>query len=131
MKTGSVKMDGNPWTTLCPAPLLINPTYPTSPVTVKRKGWGCILLDTALGNGFHSANAVVKVSGGAVISDTHWLKNTEEQFYGIGFTFDKTSNNAQTTMKADSFQIRNEGVIGRTMDGDRIQPNNDDRQWSY
>jgi hypothetical protein len=39
-------MDGNAWTTLCPAPLASGAVYPASAVAEKRKGWGCILLDT-------------------------------------------------------------------------------------
>ena len=121
----------NPWTTLCPAPLAINPAYPTSPVTAKRKGWGGILFDTALNNAYPSALAVEKISGGAVISDRHWMKNTSTNLYGVGFMFDKTSNNAHTVMKTVSILIMNEGVIGRAMDGDRIAPNADDFNWSF
>jgi len=128
---GSVRMDGNPWTTLCPAPLAIAPVYPTSPVTENRKGWGCILLDTLLDNTPLATDAVIKEFGGAVISDTHWLKDTEGNFYGVGFVFDKTLDNSSTTMKAVSDKIRNKGTEGRAMDGNRVQPNKDDKQWSF
>ena len=124
-------MDGDPWTTLCPAPLAINPVYPASAVTEKRKGWGCILLDTALDNTSPANTAVTKVSGGATISGTHWLMNAEGKAHGIGYTFDKTSDNSSTTMKTLSNSIRNHGADGRTMDGDRVQPNADDKQWSF
>ena len=128
---GSVRMDGSPWTTLCPAPLEIVPTYPTSAVTEKRKGFGCILLDTALSNILPATDAVVKESGGATIPDTYWLKDSEGRFYGVGFTFDKTSDNSTTTMKAVSDKIKNQGTEGRAMDGNRVQPNTDDKQWSF
>ena len=130
---GTVKMDGNYWTTLCPAPLAIDPVYPDSFVNEKRKGFGCILFDTTLEKTDPASDAVQKESGGAIISDTYWLEDatTEKNVYGVGFTFDKTSDNAQTTMKAISTQIKNQGAEGRQMDGDRIQPNNDDREWSY
>jgi len=128
---GSVRMDGNYWTTLCPAPLEIAPVYPASAVTENRKGWGCILLDTALDNTPLATDAVVKESGGAVISDTHWLKDSEGNFYGIGFTFDKSADISPTTMKAISDKIRNKGTEGRQMDGNRVQPNADDKQWSF
>lgn len=128
---GSVKMEGDWWTTLCPAPLALAPVYPDSTVNEKRKGFGCILLDTALDNTRPATDAVVKNSGGAVIFNTHWLEDTKGSFYGVGFTFDKTTDNARTTMKAISTQIRNEGAEGRQMDGNRIHPNNDDREWSY
>jgi len=101
------------------------------PALWQRKGWGGILLDTALNNTPPASTAVVKVSGGAAISNTQWLKNTEGQFYGVGFTFDKTSDNSTTTMKAISDNIRNQGTVGRPMDGNRVQPNNDDWQWSF
>ncbi len=128
---GSVKMSGNPWTTLCPAPLAINPVHPMSPVTAQRKGWGCILLDTEVSNSSLARDAVVKNSGGASISDTHWLKNTDGSFYGVGFMFDKTLDNSLTTMKAVADKIRNSETEGHAMDGDRVQPNIDDKQWSY
>ena len=121
----------DPWTTLCPAPLASDPVYPTSPVTEKRKGLGCVLLDTTLDNTPSAATAVVKESGGAPLSGIHWLEDTNGRFYGVGFTFDKTSDNSSTTMKAVSDKIRNEGSEGRTMDGDRVQPNTDDKQWSF
>ena len=124
-------MSGNPWATLYPAPLAVNSVYPNSAVTDKRKGFGCILLDTALNNAPPATDAVIKDSGGASISDTRWLVNSEGKFYGIGFTFDKTSDTSSTTMKATSDKIKNDGTGGRTMDGNRVQPNNDDKQWSY
>ena len=124
-------MKGNLWTTLCPAPLLSNPVYPTAPVTANRKGWGCILFDTALNNAYPSQIALEKFSGGAKISDIHWMTNTEGKIYGLGFIFDKTSDNKQTIMKTVSILIRNEGVSGRDMDGDRKTPNGDNKQWFY
>ena len=129
--TDNLRMDGNPWTTLCPAPLAVGPVYPASAVTEKRKGFGCILLDTALNNTPPATGAVIKDSGGATISDTRWLKDADGNFYGIGFTFDKTSDNSSTTMKAVSDKIRNKGAGGRAMDGDGVQPNEDDKQWSF
>jgi hypothetical protein len=128
---GSVKMDGDWWTTLCPAPLEINPVYPAWPVSDKRKGFGCILFDTTLDGTSSATDALTKESGGAGIMETYWLKDTNAKFYGLGFVFDKTTDNTQTTMKAISNQIKNEGTEGRQMDGDRVQPNDDDRQWSY
>ena len=68
-----------------------------------HKGWGSILLDTALTNTPPASTAVVKVSGGAVISEMNWLKNADGYFYGVGFTFDKTSNNSTTRAKALTF----------------------------
>jgi len=111
--------------------LAFDSVYPALAVTEKRKGWGCILLDTILDNTPPAADALVKVSGGAVITDTHWLKSADGNYYGVGFTFDKTNNNSPTTMKAVSDKIRSQGTGGRQMDGNRVQPNNDDHQWSY
>jgi hypothetical protein len=130
---GSVQMDGDWWTTLCPAPLEINPVYPASDVTDKRKGFGCILLDTTLDKTLPAVEAVIKESGGAGITDVHWLEDSEGNVYGVGFTFDKTSDNSPTTMKAVADKIRNENknMEGRQMDGDRVQPNEDDFDWSY
>jgi len=129
----TVKMNGNPWTTLCPAPLAVNPAYPLAPVTAKRKGWGGILFDTAL-SPVTTAAPLARIGGNAVIEDAKWLEDPEGNFYGFGFIFDKTLDNAPTTMKAFSNQIRNEsgeGKEGRQMDGNRVQPNNDDFDWSF
>ena len=132
---GSVKMDGDWWTTLCPAPLEIAPVYPASPVNENRKGWGCVLLDTALDDTPPAKDAMVKTLGGVIISDEHWLKDTEGNFYGIGFTFDKSLDNSTATMEALSDKIRSKikDIFSgpRQMDGDRVQPNTDDKQWSY
>jgi hypothetical protein len=128
---GTVRMDGDYWTTLCPAPIEITPTYPVSSVTEKRKGFGCVLLDTTLNNTPLATEALIKESGGAFITETYLLKDTEDNFYGVGFTFDKTLDNSPTTMKAVSDKIRNQGTEGRQMDGDRVQPNTDDKQWSF
>jgi len=78
-----------------------------------------------------TTDALIKDSGGATITDTRWLKDTDGIFYGLGFTFDKTSDNSPTTMKAISDKIRNKGTEGRAMDGNRVQPNKDDKQWSF
>ena len=131
--TSNLQMDGNWWTTLCPAPLVFDPVYPSLPVTEKRKGWGCVLLDTVLNKTTQppAAEAVEKESGGATVSGQHWLEDSNGKFYGVGFKFDKTSDNSPTTVKAVSDKIRNEGTEGRTMDGDRVQPNTDDKQWSF
>jgi hypothetical protein len=42
---GSVRMDGNNWTTLCPSPLADKAVFPDVAVG-NRKGWGCIVFDT-------------------------------------------------------------------------------------
>ena len=128
---GSVRMDGDPWTTLCPSPLVSSPVYPVSAITENRKGWGCVLLDTALDNTPPATDAVIKESGGATIFDTHWLKDSDGRFYGVGFTFDKTLDNSTTAMKAVSDKIKNQGPEGRAMDGNRVQPNADDKQWLF
>ena len=76
---------------------------------------------------------MVKESGGASISDTHWLQDPEGNFYGVEFIFDKTADNSPTTKKAVSDKIKNEnkGTEGRKMNANRTQPHIDDKEWSY
>jgi hypothetical protein len=78
-----------------------------------------ILLDTDVSGAAPPAEALVKESGGAVVSGQRWLLNPFSQLHGIGFLFDKTSDSAATTVKAVSDKIRNDGSGQRQMDGNR------------
>jgi len=50
---------------------------------------------------------------------------------GLGFDFNKTGG-AATTMRAVADKCRNEGgAEGRQMDGDRVTPGGDNREWSF
>jgi len=125
---GSVKMDGNGWTTLCPAPLVDNAVFPDATVG-NRKGWGCIIFDTYMSTSYSASDALIKLSG-CQTADHRWFGNASGT-YGVGFNFDKTGG-AATTMRAVADKCRNEGVGGgRELDGDRINPNKDNRDWQF
>ena len=126
-------MDGNPWTTLCPAPLAVNPAYPASPVTERRWGFGCVLFDTAVNyTPAIITSSVTNVSENAyILGMPRWLKNEDGKAYGVGYTYVKVFDTSPITMKAVADKIRNEGTEGRAMDGDRVAPNEDDRLWTF
>jgi hypothetical protein len=126
--TGNLTMSGNPWTTLCPAPLADNSLFPETAVSETRKGWGCILFDTYM-NTTNSANDALTVVSGCPITNRRWFGNADG-YYGVGFDFDKTGG-SNTTLRAVADRCRNKGIQGRAMDGDRVQPNNDDKEWSF
>ncbi len=127
--TLNVQMDGNDWTTLCPAPMHNDPVWPASNPG-DRYGWGCVVFDTYMNDNYSAASALVRVTGGPTYAHT-WAGNT----YGksiLGFDFDKTGGGA-TTMKAEADNCRNKDGAGkgRKLDQNRVAPNGDDRTWSY
>ena len=126
--TSNVKMDGNDWTTLCPAPFADNAAFPNT-TTGNRKGWGCIILDTYMCSTNAASDALMKVTG-CPTSNHRWFGNSDG-IYGLGFDYDKTGG-AATTMRAVADKCRSEGLGGgRELDGDRVEPSKDDRDWSY
>jgi len=74
-------------------------------------------------------NALELVTGGPIY-DRNWRGNTTGK-YIIGFAYDKTSGTA-TTMKAEADNCKNKDPDGgRKLDGNRVQPSADDKEWSY
>jgi len=132
--TSNFLMDGNDWTTLCPAPMRDDPVWPDANPG-NRYGWGCIIFDTYMDDTIGANTALTCESGGPT-HDHRWGAPTKKDGTGtaygkylLGFDFDKTSG-AATTMKAEADNCKNPDG-GRKMDGDRTQPNGDDRSWSY
>lgn len=126
--THNVKMDGNDWTTLCPATLADNAVFPDA-TAGNRKGWGCIIFDTFMST-TNAASDVLTKQSGCPTSDHRWFGNTDAT-YGLGFGFDKTDG-ATTTMRANADKCLNDGIGGgRELDGNRVKPNNDSRDWSF
>ena len=124
----NAKMDGNDWTTLCPAPLAHNAVFPDV-AAGNRKGWGCIIFDTYM-CGTNAATAALLKTAGCPTYGHRWFGNDDGD-YGLGFCFDKTGGSA-TTMRAVADKCRNEGSSGgRELDGNRVKPNKDDRNWSF
>jgi len=126
--TNNVKMDGNDWTTLCPAPLADNAVFPD--ITAEnRKGWGCIIFDTYMSQSYSANDALLKQNG-CPTSNHRWFGNADGK-YGLSFDFDKTGG-AATTMRGVADKCLNDGNGGgRKLDGDRVKPNEDNRDWSF
>ncbi len=122
-----LRMFGNDWTTLCPAPLAVFPA--SSPGS--RKGWGCIIFDTYMDDSYAAAQAVTKLSGSCGVSNFRWVDNGSGK-YCLGFNFDNTGGGG-ATMRAHADKCKNDcdGDLGRKLDGNRIQENEDDRDWTF
>ena len=75
-------------------------------------------------------SAVIKVSGSPTYN--HRWFGTSHGKSGIGFSYDKTAG-AATTMRAVAKDCANEDSAnsGRALDGNRVKPNGDNREWSY
>ena len=74
---------------------------------------------------------MAEASGSEAFTSAYWLRDADWRIYGVGFKFDKTLDNSPLTVKAAADKIRSEGAGGRQMDGDRVTPNGDDKQWSF
>jgi hypothetical protein len=75
------------------------------------------------------ANDALLKTAGYPTSDHRWFGNADG-YYGLGFDFDKAGG-AATTMRAVADKCRNDGQGGgRQLDGNRVKPNNDNRNWS-
>jgi hypothetical protein len=131
----NVKMDGNYWTTLCPAPMKNN-DYPVWPNIDpgNRYGWGCIIFDTYMNDSISSTDALTKNSGGSTY-DHKWRGNATGK-YILGFDYDKTDG-TETTMQAVGIKCKNKDPDGgRALDADRTKPNAtstapENKDWTY
>ena len=129
--TTGFKITGTGWTTLCPATVSV---FPQDGDTVgNRKGWGCIIFDTYMDDGpnYKPDKAVTKTSGNCAITSQRWFGNEIGKF-GIGFNFDNVNRNG-ATMRVIAQLCRNKVLAGlnRALDGNGIQPNGDDKQWTF
>ena len=123
--SANAKMDGNDWTTLCPAPFADNAVFPDA-TAGNRKGWGCVIFDTYMSTTNSASDALTKQSGCPTF-DHRWFGN-DDGYYGLGFDFDK-SDGASTTMRTIANKCWNEGQdCGRELDGNRVKPNGDNPQ---
>ena len=128
----NVRMRGNEWTTLCPAPMANNSTYPAS--ASGKKGYGCVIFDTYMNDEIPAKEALKKVSGGPT-SNHRWDGSAEEKFI-LGFDYDNTGY-IPTTMRVVGDRCRNADPYGgRGLDVNRVAPNSTDKksenlEWSY
>jgi hypothetical protein len=93
----NAKMDGNPWTTLCPAFIQGEPLYPYSlfpnpgSTASPGVGWGCVLTDTYLSDEA-SPSGTFEQPGASMITDVRWISAGSSGKRGLGFDYDKSSN---------------------------------------
>ena len=124
----NAKMDGNDWATLCPAPMKENPVWPQSSPG-NRKGTGCIIFDTYM-NYLYWNDVIDKISGRNTY-EHDWIKNNNGAF-GFKFKFGETGGN--TSMRANWEKCRNhdyDQYQGRNLDGDRVAPTKDHKDWTF
>lgn len=122
-------MDGNPWTTLCPAPIESNATYPQ--VVPQRTGsyWCGIIFDTYMDTTI--TGGLKSVPGGNSLGN--WYPYTQFGSHVLGFTYYIYSLPYQArTIRAEA-----SGIVGggKSMDGNRVAPNGenpaDNLTWQY
>ena len=129
----SVRMVGNPWTTLCPAPIIDNPTYPSSALAEGEVAFGCLLLDTFV----KAQNDMIKVIAGEGVSGIAPLRQEGAEYpFGVGFRIKKGSGIIKVRAEAritriESVTPNDEFARGRTMDADRISPNGGFVEWEF
>jgi hypothetical protein len=110
------KMDGNPWTTLCPAFSYGHPIFPYSlfpdpgSTASPGTGWGCVLSDTYLSGVTAASDALVQLEGTA-ITDLRWINAGATGIRGIGYDYDKSSNSS-IGLRLDTSKCTNEGIGG-------------------
>lgn len=128
-------MDGEDWTTLCPAPMADDEVWPPNHSNPgDRYGWGCVVFDTYMNYNISADDALTMVSGGSTY-EHRWVPNTHGKFI-LGFDYDKTDGTA-TEMHAVGTECKNmDPSGGRMMDGDRVAPasdphNPDNKAWSF
>jgi hypothetical protein len=119
----NMQVRGNPWTTLCPAPLKEyawlpgNSANSSDPISAPVKGWACLVFDTYLDNNV-PANQVVT---GAGISNVRWVE-LGAGFRAVGFDYDRSSGSLSLTVHPEL--IKSSGVGGgRSCDYDWLTPN--------
>ena len=125
----NVQMDGNDWTTLCPAPMTDDPFFPGT-VPGNRYGWGCTIFDTYMRDAEAAGSALIGISGTTAYSP-HWAGDTSYGKFILGFSYDKTGGTGQTVRAVADHCKNADPDGGREMDGDRVTPNGDDRDWPY
>ena len=129
----SVRMEGNLWTTLCPAPIIGNPTFPSSALAEGDVAFGCLLLDTFV----KAKSNMIKVIAGDGVSGVTPLRQEGAKYpFGVGFRIKKGSGTIKVKSEAikvyiESATPNDEFASGKTMDVDRIAPNGGIIEWEF
>ena len=114
----NVVMAGNPWTTLCPAPMdSVQSIWPTSnpaPYYEDFPGWGCIIFDTYM----NESNANLAITGDNIFSQS-WSAETGHGKFVLGFKY----YNEDTTEVSTNYNYCIGADGGNQMDANRIAPN--------
>jgi hypothetical protein len=125
----SVRMSGNPWTTLCPAPVMRNWILPVNnfpePGTGASPGlaWGCLTFDTYLDYTLPASQVVT----GNDVTGVRWVRLGVGK-RAIGFFYDRTFKD-EIEFKLHGPLCESEGVGGgRCVDLNRKMPNGE--TWS-
>ncbi len=133
MSPTSVRMEGNPWTTLCPAPIIGTPTFPSSNLSEDDVAFGCLLLDTFV----KAKSNMIKVIAGDEVSGIAPLRQEGAAYpFGVGFRIKKGSGTIKVRSEAikhyiESATPNDEFAPGKTMDADRITPNGGTVEWVF
>jgi hypothetical protein len=122
----NVRMDGNPWTTLCPAPVAIGAWTPAQTIG-NHAGWGCLMLDTYMSDVNSASQAVV----GDRISNVRWVPLGAGK-RAVGFHYDKSSGGV-IWLNVHTRDCLSDGAGGgRGVDYNRICPSGEnDDDWVF
>ena len=129
----SVRMEGNPWTTLCPAPVVGNPTFPSSGIAEGEVAFGCLVLDTFLKN---KDNMIQVVAGEGVSAIAPLRQEGADYPFGVGFHIEKGQGSVKVRSEARKVYIESatpdgEFSSGKTVDVDRVTPNGGIIEWEF
>lgn len=120
-------MDGNPRTTLCPAPIAAGAWTPDGVVDGNRKGWGCLVFDTYMSDACCAPQVIV----GNGISNVRWVPLGADS-RAVGFHYDKAAV-SPIWLNVNTRDCLNAGSGGgRSVNYDRVSPNGEnDDDWLF
>ena len=129
----SVRMEGNPWTTLCPAPVVGKPTFPSSSLAEGDVAFGCLVLDTFLKD---KDNMLQVVSGEGVSAIAPLRQEGAAYPFGVEFHIEKGKGKVKVRSEArkvyiESATLDGEFSSGKTVDVDRVSPNGGVMEWEF
>lgn len=133
MGTTSVQMEGNPWTTLCPAPVVGKPTFPSTCLAEGDVAFGCLVLDTFL----KDKNNMMQVVAGEGVSAIAPLRQEGAAYpFGVGFRIEKGRGIVKVRSEARKVYIESatpagEFFSGKTMAADRKASNGGIIEWEF
>jgi hypothetical protein len=129
--TSNVRMSGNGWTTLCPAPMAERRVWPAG--SAFGFGFGCIIFDTYMNDTRSPGDALIRTMGGPTCNH-RWGPETVEDAgtkFLLGFDFENPPG-VSTRMIAVATECTNKDPDGgRELDGDRVAPHKDPADWGY